>query len=182
MSLFDNLTNLQQLVTLKLFNDLFPRPPAESKLQSLPQCNKFPPNLKRITLADTFLDWKHMSVLGMMPELEELKLKDNAFTGVRWILVDGGFKKLKALQIWKTDLAYWEAKAEHFPSLQHIVLKDCTRLWAIPSGLGNLETLLTIKLHQTSHAAATSAREIKQQQKESNVNNGLKVYIFPSDL
>ncbi|KAE9452859.1 hypothetical protein C3L33_15236, partial [Rhododendron williamsianum] len=160
-SLFNNLTKLQQLVTLKLVSDVFPRTPAESKPQSLPQCNEFPPYLKRLTLADTFLDWNHMFVLGILPELEELKLNDNAFTG---------------------DLAYWEAKAEHFPILRHIVLKDCTKVWAIPSSLGNLETLRTLKLHQTSHAAATSARDIKKQQQKSNVNNGLKVDIFPSDL
>ncbi|KAF7124289.1 hypothetical protein RHSIM_Rhsim12G0206900 [Rhododendron simsii] len=181
-SLFDNLTTLEQLVTLKLLNDVFPEPPSESKLQRLPQCHKFPPNLKRLTLADTFLEWEQMHVLGMLPKLEELKLKDNAFTGVRWRLVDGDFQKLKALQIWKTDLVYLEAKADHFPSLQHFVLKDCTRLWEIPSSLGNVKTLQTIKLHQTSRTAADSARKIKLQRQESKVYNGLKVDIFPSDL
>ncbi|KAI8529675.1 hypothetical protein RHMOL_Rhmol12G0243000 [Rhododendron molle] len=181
-SLFDNLTTLKQLVTLKLLNDVFPEPPSENILQRLPLPNKFPPNLKRLTLEDTFLEWEQMHVLGMLPKLEELKLKDNAFTGVWWHLVDGGFKKLKALQIWKTDLVYWEAKAEHFPTLQHIVLKDCWRLWEIPSSLGNLEILRTIKIHQTSRTAAESAWKIKQQQQESKVYNGLKVEIFPPDL
>ncbi|KAF7123432.1 hypothetical protein RHSIM_Rhsim12G0205600 [Rhododendron simsii] len=177
-SLFDNLTTLEQLVTLKLLNDVFPEPPSEFKLQRLPPCNKFPPNLKRLTFADTFLEWEQMHVLGMLPKLEELKLKDNAFTGVRWSLVDGDFPKLKALQIWKTDLVYLVAKADHFPSLQHIVLKDCTKLWEIPSSLGDVKTLQTIKLHQTSRTAADSARKIKQQQQESK----LKLDIFPSDL
>jgi hypothetical protein len=178
-SLFNNLTKLQQLVTLKLLNDAFPRP-AESKLEILPQWDKFPPNLKNLTLVDTFLEWEHMSVLGMLPELEKLKLKDNAFMGVRWSLHDGGFKKLKSLQIWKTDLVYWEAEAHHFPRLQHIVLKDCTMLLELPSSLAKLKTLRTIKLHQTSRNAATSARGmINEQQQESN---GLKIDIFPSDL
>ncbi|KAI8529678.1 hypothetical protein RHMOL_Rhmol12G0243300 [Rhododendron molle] len=181
-SLFDNVATLKQLVTLKLLNDVFPEPPSESKLQRLPPYYKFPPNLKRLTLADTFLEWEQMHELGLLPKLEELKLKDNAFTGVRWRLVDGDFQKLKALQIWKTDLVYLEAEAHHFPSLQHIVFKDCTRLWKIPSGLGNVKTLQTIKLHQTSRTAADSARKIKQQRQESNVYNGLKVDIFPSDL
>ncbi|XP_058192279.1 putative late blight resistance protein homolog R1A-10 [Rhododendron vialii] len=177
-SLFDNLTTLKQLVTLKLLNDVFPEPPSEFKLQILPPFYKFPPNLNKLTLANTFLEWEQMHVLGMLPKLEELKLKDNAFTGVMWRLVDGGFRELKALQIWKTDLVYLEAEADHFPSLQHIVLKDCTGLWEIPSSLGNVKTLQTIKLHQTSRTAADSARKIKQQQQESN----LKLDIFPSDL
>ncbi|KAI8529672.1 hypothetical protein RHMOL_Rhmol12G0242700 [Rhododendron molle] len=181
-SLFANVASLNQLVTLKLLNDVFPEPPSESKLQRLPPYDKFPPNLKRLTLADTFLEWEQMHKLGLLPKLEELKLKDNAFTGVRWRLVDGDFQKLKALQIWKTDLVYLEAEVDHFPSLQHIVFKDCTRLWKIPSGLGNVKTLQTIKLHQTSRTAADSARKIKQQRQESNVYNGLKVDIFPSDL
>ncbi|KAG5521263.1 hypothetical protein RHGRI_033721 [Rhododendron griersonianum] len=176
--LFDNVATLKQLVTLKLLNDVFPEPPSESKLQRLPPYHKFPPNLKRLTLADTFLEWEQMHELGSLPKLEELKLKDNAFTGVRWTLVKGDFQKLKALQIWKTDLVYLEAEADHFPSLQHIVFKDCTRLWKIPSGLGSVTTLQTIKLHQTSRTAADSARKIKQQQQESK----LKLDIFPSDL
>ncbi|KAG5560865.1 hypothetical protein RHGRI_004025 [Rhododendron griersonianum] len=159
--LFDNLTQLQQLVTLKLLNDVFPNHPDEFKLQGLPHWSKFPPNLKRLTLAGTFLEWEHMSVLGMLPKLEELKLKDNAFTGVSWSVCDGGFKKLKALQIWKTDLVLWEAKIDHFPILKHIVLKECTELGKIPSSLGDVETLRTIKLHRTSRSAADSARAIK---------------------
>ncbi|XP_058201402.1 disease resistance protein RPP13-like [Rhododendron vialii] len=173
-SLFDNLTKLQQLVTLKLLNDVFPNPPDEFKLQGLPHWSKFPPNLKRLTLAGTFLEWEHMSVLGMLPKLEELKVKDNAFTGVSWSVCDGGFKKLKALQIWKTDLVLWEAKIDHFPILQHIVLKECTELGKIPSSLGDVETLRTIKLHRTSRSAADSARAIK--------HSRLKVDIFPPDL
>ncbi|GAB2296710.1 hypothetical protein Dimus_030818 [Dionaea muscipula] len=172
--LFDNLTKLQLLVTLKLLNDVFPDPPDEFKLQSLPHWSKFPPNLKRLTLASTFLEWEHMSLLGMLPKLEELKLKDNAFTGECWSVRDGGFKKLKALQIWKTDLVLWEAKVEHFPILQHIVLKECIGLGKIPSSLGDVETLRTIKLHRTSRSAVESARAIKHPR--------LKLDIFPPDL
>ncbi|KAL7000836.1 hypothetical protein U1Q18_001986 [Sarracenia purpurea var. burkii] len=179
---FDNLTKLDQLVTLKLLNDIFPRPPSEGKLTVLPQWYKFPPNLKKLTLSDTFLGWKHMSVLAMLPSLEVLKLRDNAFTGIEWSPLEGGFRQLKVLQIGKTDLVYWEATPNHFPKLQHLVLRDCTGLEAIPSGLGDVKTLQTIELYRTSPSAANSARKILQQQKESGVNNKLKVHIFPPDL
>ncbi|KAL2471825.1 putative late blight resistance proteinR1B-17 [Abeliophyllum distichum] len=76
---------------LKLLNDVFPLPPSEGKLPTLPQRYKFPPKLKKLTLADTLLDWKHMTTLGMLESLEILKLKDSAFKGEWWQPEDGGF-------------------------------------------------------------------------------------------
>ncbi|CAL5427998.1 unnamed protein product [Camellia sinensis] len=137
-SKFDNLTKLDQLVTLKLLNDTFPLPPSGG---SLPQLYKFPPNLKKLTLADTLLDWGHMSTLGILPKLEVLKLKDNAFKGEWWKPLDGGFRLLRVLQIGKTDLVCWEASAHHFPRLQRLILKHCESLEVVPSGLGEVSAL-----------------------------------------
>lgn len=75
-SLFDNLAKLDNLETLKLLNDTFPLPPSQCQIPGLPQSYKFPPNLKKLTLSGTFLDWSHISTLGMLPTLEVLKLKD----------------------------------------------------------------------------------------------------------
>ncbi|KAL0412073.1 UNVERIFIED_CONTAM: putative disease resistance RPP13-like protein 3 [Sesamum latifolium] len=99
-----NLANLRCLKKLKLVNDAFPRVASENPLQGLPQPDWFPPNLRILTLSSTFLDWKHMSVLGMLNDLEVLKLKDNAFMGRYWEVVAGGFNSLEYMYIARTDL------------------------------------------------------------------------------
>lgn len=184
-SKFDYFAKLEHLQSLKLLNDTFPVPPSECKLPSLPLWYKFPPKLRKLTLADTLLDWKNMSVLGMLQGLEVLKLGDNAFMGERWEPLEGGFVNLKFLQLGKMDLVHWKASAHHFPSLQRVILKYCTRLEVIPSGLGDISALQIMDLYCPTRSAAASARLIqqKQQQKQQQggVNNGFRLIIFPPD-
>ncbi|XP_059649788.1 disease resistance protein RPP13-like [Cornus florida] len=185
-SMFDNLSKLDQLETLKLLNDTFPRPPLEGKLSGLPQWYKFPRNLKKLTLSDTFLDWEHMSMLGKLPNLEVLKLKDFAFKGQRWVPLHGGFRLLKVLQLGRTDLVHWEASGHHFPRLQRIILRHCINLEAIPFGLADVSALQIMELYCTSSSAAMSARFIQQERKEKQqeqgiINNELKLLIYPPD-
>ncbi|KAL7000824.1 hypothetical protein U1Q18_001974 [Sarracenia purpurea var. burkii] len=104
--------DLDHLVKLKLLNDMYPHPPSNV---ILPQLYNFPPNLKKLALADTLLDWEHMSILGILPKLEVLKLKNKVFMGQRWKAFDGGFHLLKFLLYGKTDLVHWEASSHHFP-------------------------------------------------------------------
>lgn len=80
-SLFDSLSKLESLENLKLLND-----DISVKLHTLPDEKKFPSKLTRLTLSNTLLDWKHMSTLGKLENLEALKLKDNAFEGEIWEL------------------------------------------------------------------------------------------------
>ncbi|KAL2484770.1 putative disease resistance protein [Abeliophyllum distichum] len=98
-NLFDS---LKKLDSLKLLNDVSPLLPSGGKLPGLPQRDKFPPNLKKLTLVDTLLDWVHMSTLGLLPKLEILKLKDDAFEGDLWRAEDGvplGLADVPSLQI-----------------------------------------------------------------------------------
>ncbi|KAI5659433.1 hypothetical protein M9H77_28226 [Catharanthus roseus] len=103
-SLFDSLSKLESLENLKLLND-----DISVKLHTLPDEKKFPSKLTRLTLSNTLLDWKHMSTLGKLENLEALKLKDNAFEGEIWEL---HCTKLEALPL---DLG-------QIPSLQRIDL------------------------------------------------------------
>ncbi|PSR88102.1 Late blight resistance protein like [Actinidia chinensis var. chinensis] len=176
-SLFDNLTKLDHLVTLKLLNDTFPHPPSRG---SLPQLYKFPPNLKKLTLADTLLDWEYMSTLGMLPKLEVLKLKDNAFKGGCWKALDGGFHLLRFLQIGKVDLVHWEALSHHFPRLQRLILKHCESLEVLPSGLWDVSTLQSLELHHASPTAVASAKQIQKQQQGFTINR-VKLLVYPPE-
>ncbi|XP_058182950.1 disease resistance protein RPP13-like [Rhododendron vialii] len=177
-SLFDNLTKLDHLVTLKLLNDTFPDRPSSG---SLPPLYKFPPNLKKLTLADTLLDWEHMAILGILPKLEVLKLKDNAFKGERWEPLDGGFRLLRFLQIGRTDLVHWEGSSHHFPRLHRLILKHCESLKAVPSGLGDVSALQIIEVYHSSHNAVASVKQIQTQKQQGVAINQLKLLIYPPE-
>ncbi|KAD7117598.1 hypothetical protein E3N88_04866 [Mikania micrantha] len=176
---------LVNLENLKLLNDTFPRPPSEGKLKKLPPLYKFPPHLNKLTLSDTLLDWKHMSTIAMLPNLEVLKLKMYAFKGRQWDPLDGGFHLLKYLKIGKTDLVNWKAWGHHFPRLEHVVVEHCGDLVGIPYGLADVSALQTIELHHTPRAVE-SARLIQrqkliqqQQQQQYMKNDGFKLLIYP---
>uniref|UniRef100_A0AAU7LKH8 NLR required for cell death 0 n=1 Tax=Actinidia chinensis TaxID=3625 RepID=A0AAU7LKH8_ACTCH len=175
--LFDNITKLDHLVKLKLLNDTFPQCPSRV---SLPQLYKFPSNLKKLTLADTLLDWEYMSTLGMLPKLEVLKLKDNAFQGGHWTARDGGFHLLRFLQIGKADLVHWEASSHHFPRLQRLILKHCESLEVVPSGLWDVATLQSLELYHASPTAVASAKQIQNQQQGFTVNR-VKLLVYPPE-
>ncbi|KAK6116359.1 hypothetical protein DH2020_049821 [Rehmannia glutinosa] len=184
--LFDSLGKLSHLENLKLLNDVFPRPPSEGKLTSLPQMYKFPPKLKKLTLSDTLLDWKDMSTLGMLENLEILKLKDNAFQGDWWQPEDGGFRALRVLHIGRTNLVHWNASANHFPRLRHLFLKHCSNLASLPLGFADILSLQLIDLYCTTESAAASARRIQETKmqvpgNESTRGTGFKLSIYPPD-
>ncbi|KAK4394855.1 putative late blight resistance proteinR1A-10 [Sesamum angolense] len=174
---FDNLGKLQQLEKLKLLNDLHIHP-QEAKLPGLPPSHKFPPKLISLTLSYTLLSWEQMYVLGTLHNLRVLKLKNNAFAGERWEAADGGFQQLEVLQIEYTDLVLWEVSSHHFPKLQHLRLRNCEELKALPFGLANVSSLQVIDLHRTTKLAAASARKI--QQETDTKGRRLKLSIFPS--
>uniref|UniRef100_A0A3Q7ICE6 NB-ARC domain-containing protein n=1 Tax=Solanum lycopersicum TaxID=4081 RepID=A0A3Q7ICE6_SOLLC len=182
-SLFDNLAKLDNLETLKLLNDTFPLPPSQCQIPGLPQSYKFPPNLKKLTLSDTFLDWSHISTLGMLPNLEVLKLKDYAFKGTQWEPLDGGFRLLRVLHIGRTNLEHWNASGHHFPRLQQVFLKHCSSLNEIPFGLVEVSSLQNIELFWPTPAAAASARIIQQEKQEGDIkDNVFKLVIYPPDI
>ncbi|KAL3499384.1 hypothetical protein ACH5RR_038477 [Cinchona calisaya] len=89
-SLFATLFRLEELENLKLLND-----DVAFKLHDLPPENLFPIKLTRFTLLNTSLDWRKMSTLGKLENLEVLKLKDNAHQGELRVTEDGGFRNLK---------------------------------------------------------------------------------------
>nr|AGX27500.1 NBS-LRR class resistance protein Fy2-Ry2 [Sesamum indicum] len=184
--LFDSLGKLSHLENLKLLNDVFPRPPSEGKLTNPPQRYKFPPKLKKLTLSDTLLDWNDMSTLGMLENLEILKLKDNAFKGEWWQPEDGGFRALRILHIGRSDLVSWNASARHFPRLKHLFIKHCSSLEALPSGFADISSLQLVELYCTTRSAAASARIIQEKKKQMQVEQstrgtGFKLSIYPPD-
>ncbi|KAI7993701.1 hypothetical protein LOK49_LG11G00392 [Camellia lanceoleosa] len=169
--MFLNLEFLRHLETLKLCNDFFPEYPV-----TLGEV-KFPANIKRLTLKYTRIEWEEISVLGMMlPNIELLKLENNAAWGQQWATTDGGFPRLKFLKLKYLNVKQWITCSTHFPSLQHLLLDGCIFLEEIPSSFGDILTLQMIEVNYCLSTVVESARKIKEEQ-ESIGNNSLKVLI-----
>ncbi|KAH6838113.1 hypothetical protein C2S53_001204 [Perilla frutescens var. hirtella] len=176
MGSFDSLGKMKYLEKLKLINDVHPRPASEGILRGLPEPYKFPPKLRSLTLVATFLSWNVMSsILGLLENLEVLKLKDKAFMGDTWKTV-GAFQRLEFLHIEHTDLAVWEASPHHFPALKGLVLRNCEKLLGIPAGLAEVASLRMLDLHVCAFAAA-SASEIHEA--KIKTQPAFKLSIFP---
>ncbi|XP_073142269.1 putative late blight resistance protein homolog R1A-3 isoform X2 [Henckelia pumila] len=141
-----------------------------------PSCNVFPPKLLKLSLSGTSYPWEDMVKLSLLPKLEVLKLKNYAFSGPVWKSTEGGFRRLKFLQIGSTDLVRWESNGTHFPSLQHIVLRHCRSLTEIPHDIGEAPLLEKIELHCCGESAVKSARQI-QEEHQNMGNDLLTVYI-----
>ncbi|XP_019171307.1 PREDICTED: putative late blight resistance protein homolog R1B-16 isoform X2 [Ipomoea nil] len=170
----NNLKFLPSLETLKCFF---------TKQRPLPMPDAFPLNLKQLTLRGCRRSWKEMLILSALPKLEVLKLKDCAFIGSEWELMEEQvFCQLKAMVIDIADLEQWEACSSHFPNLQFLVLKYCKHLKEIPIGIGDINTLQLIELWACSSSANDSAERIQEEQQNSG-NDGLtiKIHRIPND-
>ncbi|XP_027075804.1 putative late blight resistance protein homolog R1B-13 [Coffea arabica] len=171
---FPDLSSLELLETLKFHYQTYGMVPF-----SVPEPSKFPPHLKKLTLIGSHIDWKGMSVIGMLPNLEILKIKDNFFNGPKWETGDEGFCHLKFLKLSHTDLQQWIASSSSFPSLEQLVLNGCLDLEEIPSSLEEIYTLEIIEVYHSCQSVADSARRLQEIQSYMG-NDELKVLIHPN--
>ncbi|KAL2493690.1 putative disease resistance protein [Forsythia ovata] len=174
---FENLVHLQQLEDLKCL--FIAKSYYMTFLCPLPVNLAFPPKLKKLTLSGCGISWKNMTIVGSLPNLEVLKLKDHAFEGPVWETNEGEFCKLKFLLIERTHLENWKASKTHFPSLQCLSLRYCYKLVEIPSGIGEIPTLQVIRLYECCPSAVISA-ELIQEEQQSFGNDVLQVCIYSS--
>ncbi|KAL1563996.1 putative late blight resistance protein R1C-3 [Salvia divinorum] len=172
-----SMENLALLEKLKLMNDV----PSDSEpLPRLPQSNFFPPNLKRLTLSKTFLDWEHMSTLAEIQSLEVLKLKENAFTGTSWNAAASVFENLQVLVIIDADIILWVVSTDSFPCLSCLVLKNCDKLEHIPVELGKKLELMEIeRIHRSAVDSAKRIEEVKRAEEERSSKERFKLQIGP---
>ncbi|KAI3712653.1 hypothetical protein L1987_71215 [Smallanthus sonchifolius] len=167
---FPNIRTLSCLHMLKLSNTMKYHAPVKS-------CHPlmFPERLARLTLSQTYLDWNEIRTLGLLPNLEVLKLNVNACIGERWETHDIGFANLKFLKLQDLDIVKWEASSGQFPRLQRLVVRHCSRLQEIPAGIGEILTLELIEVSWCGESTAQSATRIQKEQ-ERNGNDFLKVF------
>ncbi|XP_011072173.1 putative late blight resistance protein homolog R1A-10 [Sesamum indicum] len=136
----------------------------------------FPTSLKRLSLSKCRIPWGHITIIGsLLPNLEVLKLLNNAFRGSEWSPVEGQFPRLKVLFISDSDLVSWRADDFHFPHLESLFLRLMHKLEEIPSGIGHIETLRSIHLNKCSELVVNSAKQILEEQ--SSYGNELEVRV-----
>ncbi|KAL6541930.1 hypothetical protein OROGR_011416 [Orobanche gracilis] len=156
----DNLQCLQKLEVLGVRYSYNFQKHLESELS-------FPYSLKKLTLEGTRLPWEDMeTMIGWLPLLQVLKLKNDSFIGCTWETFEGQFPSLRFLMIGIYDLEYWMTDNTHFPLLEHLVLRSLRWLREIPLGIGDIPTLRSIKLENCNHFAVDSARRIVEEQHE----------------
>ncbi|KAK4402248.1 putative disease resistance RPP13-like protein 3 [Sesamum angolense] len=134
----------------------------------------FPHSLKKLTLRDCGVLDPDMNGIGKLPNLEILKLQGCKFESRKWEPDEGEFYGLRFLLMEKLNLEYWAADDTHFPRLEHLVIRHCLDLEAIPLGIGDIPTLKVIEVHECSSSAVNAARKIQEEQ-QSYGNDELEV-------
>ncbi|XP_016468676.1 putative late blight resistance protein homolog R1B-16 [Nicotiana tabacum] len=137
----------------------------------LPPPGNFPQNLKKLTFIFTYMPWKNMDIVGMLPNLEVLKLRSSACIGEEWEPSENGFHQLKFLLLHCSDPNYWKATSDHFPLLEHLVLRDCYHLQEIPLDFADSLTLQSIEIENCERSVVTSAEQIQEEQRNLGVDD-----------
>ncbi|KAI3736405.1 hypothetical protein L6452_15944 [Arctium lappa] len=141
----------------------------------------FPATLKKLTLVKCRLPWSNMSIIQSLPNLEVLKLKDNAFEGTQWKVGEQQFRQLKLLRLEKLNIIQWEAYSTSFPCLKILAVWFCRDLEEIPLEIGEIATLELIEIDNWSDSVVESAERIQQEQHDVG-NYDLKITVYGLEL
>lgn len=130
----------------------------------------FPPSLKKLTLCGWEIRSEEMSIIGSLPNLQVLKLRNYLNRGYRWETIEGEFGELRLLlieqDIMRSQGRWWSWKTEssHFPKLECLILYNCPHLFEIPSEIGDIPTL---KLIEVDMPLLRWAQKIEEKQRQS---------------
>ncbi|KAL8510387.1 hypothetical protein ACS0TY_017270 [Phlomoides rotata] len=169
--LYDNLQNLGRLLQLESL-----RIWCHKRISFNFLMNTFPSSLNKLSFGGYGHLWEDLSMnIGSLPQLEVLKLE--VFSEGEWSCVEGGFLRLKVLQLYFCDLNSWTLESVScFPVLENLVLINLSNLNEIPSEIGEIPTLQVIRLKDCTRSLAISAIKIKEEE-ESFGNDGLQIQI-----
>ncbi|XP_057802988.1 disease resistance RPP8-like protein 3 [Salvia miltiorrhiza] len=141
MPCLDELGILRSVRTLKL----------DGLLSRLP--SNLPRKIESLTLIDSCLDEDPMPLLGKLPKLKYLKLR-NAYTGQEMVILHDGFVSLKALCIEEL----WNLRNVQCPKyamfgLQKLEIHDCPYLDTLSKTIGPKNRLKELKMVTTKSIA-----------------------------
>ncbi|KAL2553273.1 putative late blight resistance protein-like protein R1A-3 [Forsythia ovata] len=119
-------------------------------------------HLRKLTLRNFDLSWKQMNIIGMLPKLEVLKLRDDTIEGKKWDTREDEFQRLRYLELDIVQIEHWNASSDHFPRLEQLVLRSCQN-FEIPFHLGDIRTLKKIEVYGCAKSVERSASQILEQ-------------------
>ncbi|XP_047962183.1 putative late blight resistance protein homolog R1A-10 [Salvia hispanica] len=131
----------------------------------------FPPSLKKSSLfLENVFEWEDiLPMIGSLPLLQKLILHGGRFRTGEWETIEDQFPSLNSLTLDGCyDLENWiVSESSHFPLLQELRLRGIYGLKKIPSEIGEIPTLRSIKLYGCSETVLLSAKEIIEEQEET---------------
>ncbi|KAM3383332.1 putative late blight resistance protein R1B-16 [Capsicum galapagoense] len=167
--LHNNLVYLQQLETLSFIR-------CSCILLPVTSGKAFPATLKKLKLESTYLGWSYMDIIAELPNLEVLKIIDDACDGEEWHPNVKVFTRLKYLLIEDNRIKYWKATNDNFPVLERLVLKECSYLKELPIEFAEIHTLQLIELTSCLPELGEFAARIQREQEDLG-NNPVDVCI-----
>ncbi|XP_057802822.1 putative late blight resistance protein homolog R1B-14 [Salvia miltiorrhiza] len=125
----------------------------------------FPETLRKLTLSGWRFPWTYMEVVGSLPSLQILKLRDFACEGEVWKTNPLQFPSLEFLHIDASNLKEWITENSHFPKLKRLVLYRCPSLSEIPEAIGEITALELIEVDYANESLAECVKQIQEEQK-----------------
>ncbi|XP_057803044.1 putative late blight resistance protein homolog R1A-10 [Salvia miltiorrhiza] len=137
----------------------------------------FPLQLRRLTLSGGKLPWDDMTIIGSLPNLQVLKLRNYACKGSYWMTIEGNFRELRFLLIDRSGLVDWIIEASHFPRLECLILRRCRVLYRIPRNIGYIPTLQLIEVEKWHMRSLLSSAALIEKMQRNSGNDSFQVRV-----
>lgn len=137
------------------------------------------PNIKNLKVSNFYLVPRNLSNIGLLQNLQVLKLVGVYFQERQWEVSNDEFLQLKVLKL--VDCCWlheWTVADDAFPSLEHLVLRGCRYLKAIPTSFSDITSLTSIEVKKCNESIVNSAWEIFHTQVDDYQNSSFKVFIL----
>ncbi|KAK4374107.1 hypothetical protein RND71_004784 [Anisodus tanguticus] len=109
-----------------------------------------------------------------LSNLEVLKLEGNAFNERKWDVKDGEFPNLKVLKLKDLGFSEWTASDDSYPSLEQVVVQNCTYLEEIPDSFGSKCPMQLIEVRSCRYLVVKSVLKVQDIQIEEMGNSEFK--------
>ncbi|XP_057802166.1 putative late blight resistance protein homolog R1B-17 [Salvia miltiorrhiza] len=123
-----------------------------------------PSSLRKLALTGWGRYNRYLNIVGPLPNLEVLKLRQFGFEKQEWITRDQDFSKLRFLLIEQSNLKHWNSEGSHFPLLEHLLIHSCWSLSDIPDDMGEIQTLKLIEVKNCKKSLADFVKLIREEQ------------------
>ncbi|XP_057803001.1 putative late blight resistance protein homolog R1B-14 [Salvia miltiorrhiza] len=140
----------------------------------------FPQSLKKLSLRGWIIpSWRDMAIVGSLPNLQVLKLRELWCEDDEWETAEDEFGSLSFLLIERCGLRKWMTGSDHFPKLKKLLLHQCPYLEEIPADVGDFPSLELIEVEFGNRDVVNSAKGIEEEQKDMG-NDNLRVVCINS--